>query len=131
MIKFQVECYNDDYPSCFEVDPQNISATRGYKLGDLSNALPDGIYLHPKYNKNTTLVKMFGDRQVRIAMEQNKDKVIKEASNQQEDNIVSLISSGKPKKDKKSIKTKVRSLKKMVQSMSQEEKEKMLMSGTL
>lgn len=60
---------------------EHLTASRGYKLGDLHNALPDGIYLHPKYNKNMTIVKIAGDRQVRIEQELNKDKMIKEAAN--------------------------------------------------
>jgi hypothetical protein len=40
-----------------------VTHIRGYKLGDLSNALPEGTFLHEKYKKNlhTNLLEIGGD----------------------------------------------------------------------
>ena len=50
----QVYSYNDDYPTTFEIDPHNVTCSRGYRIGDLMNTLPDGMRLHPKHEKQLT-----------------------------------------------------------------------------
>lgn len=50
----QVYSYNDDYPTTFEIDPHNVTCSRGYRLGDLMNTFPDGVVLHPRYEKHLT-----------------------------------------------------------------------------
>jgi len=47
-----VNSYNDDYPLKIEIDPANVTPMRSYKVGDLANALPDGLELHPESKKN-------------------------------------------------------------------------------
>ncbi len=62
MIK-KVFSYADEYPKHLEIDPTNVTHIRSYKLGDLSNSLPNGMVLHPKYKSNLhqALVKIGGD----------------------------------------------------------------------
>lgn len=59
-----VLCYNDEYPTSFEMNASNMTHARGYKMGDLSNLLPDGVILHPKYKglKYENIVSVTGDR---------------------------------------------------------------------
>ncbi|KRX07887.1 Ribosomal protein L25/Gln-tRNA synthetase, anti-codon-binding domain [Pseudocohnilembus persalinus] len=128
MDSISVISYNSDYPTRIEIDPSNLTHTRGYKIGDLQNALPPGMFLHKKYSStlNTNIVTIGGDREKMVQQElkrqQMMDQVTKGTDLEEEQR--QYLKSDAPKKESNK-KKKVRSLKKIVQSMQAEIKERL------
>ena len=47
----EVWCKNEDYPPLFEIDTRWITPDSPFKFLDLSLMLPDGMWLHRKYDR--------------------------------------------------------------------------------
>jgi hypothetical protein len=51
IYEVDVWCKNDDYPVIFEVDSRMIQPSKPYKIIDLQMSLPEGMWLHRKYDR--------------------------------------------------------------------------------
>jgi len=49
--KIQVWCFTDSYPGVIEVDCSDLSPLMPIKVGDIEKQLPEGMYLHKKWQK--------------------------------------------------------------------------------
>jgi len=59
-LKIDVEhvdiiCYNQEYPTRFNVDVSYVNPDRPYRIGDLANTFPPGIILNPKVDPNKNI----------------------------------------------------------------------------
>lgn len=45
-------CYNNEYPTRFNVDISYVNPDRPYRIGDLANTFPPGVILSPKVDPN-------------------------------------------------------------------------------
>ena len=57
MRQVQLVCYNDLYPSMIMLDSEYLTKNMRFRLGDLQNILPAGLYVDPLYpNLNRPIV---------------------------------------------------------------------------
>ncbi|EGR28886.1 hypothetical protein IMG5_167400 [Ichthyophthirius multifiliis] len=125
-----VHCYNDIYPHKIIIDPENISKIRPLRIGDIQQLLPDGIELDKsKYlSIHQRVVVMSGDVEQRREMNMQsfmaQDETQEETQEFVDDQNVKLTSdTPKVKKERKTVK--VKSLKKQVEAISAQVKEKL------
>lgn len=48
--KIDVWCFNETYLPILEIDARVITPTRCFRIADLEDFLPDGMFLHRKYD---------------------------------------------------------------------------------
>ena len=118
--------YNDDYPHSIVIDPENLSKVRPLRLGDIHNFLPDGVEIDRTKNRDlhARIIKISGDQERKLEIALNSMKIMKDQVEvEEDDDVVIGAEVKKERKEKKSIK--VRSLKKQVQAISAQVKEKL------
>jgi len=122
----KVNSYNDDYPHSIVIDPENLSKVRPLRLGDIHNFLPDGVEVDRTKNRDlhARIIKISGDQERKLEIALQSMKIMKDQVEvEDDDEVVIGAEVKKERKEKKSIK--VRSLKKQVQAISAQVKEKL------
>jgi len=108
------------------IDPENLSKVRPLRLGDIHNFLPDGVEVDRTKNRDlhARIIKISGDQERKLEIALQSMKIMKDQVEvEDEDEVVIGAEVKKERKEKKSIK--VRSLKKQVQAISAQVKEKL------
>ena len=50
IYEVDVISYIDDYPTVVQIDVQNVTEHRPYRVGDINNILPPGVKVLPKHS---------------------------------------------------------------------------------
>lgn len=118
--------YNDQYPHSIVIDPENLSKIRPLRLGDVHNFLPDGVEIDRTkcLSLHQKIIKIGGDKERKLDTALLNMKLMKEQVEVEEEEVFTLSSEVK-KAPKVRTNVKVRSLKKQVQAISAQVKEKL------
>ncbi|KAL4454966.1 hypothetical protein ABPG74_006348 [Tetrahymena malaccensis] len=121
-----VNSYNDEYPHSIVIDPENLSKIRPLRIGDIHNFLPDGVEIDKTkcLSLHQKVIKITGDKERKLDIALQNMKLMKEQVTVEEEEDFTLASEvKKAPKERKNVK--VRSLKKQVQAISAQVKEKL------